>query len=219
MPGATADPGEALREADLFVLPSREEGMSIALLEAMALGIPLVASSIPGNRRLVSDFKHGRLVPPDDPAGLARVIIDQWDNFDRAFQMSRAARSRVDQEFSIQRIAREPPDALRRYCEITGSGEDVILRIQLPITRVNVLNVLQLIPTLDRSGAEKQMVMLAKGLPRDRFRVEVATLTRLGAFEAELSASGIPVTTIGKQFKLDPLALIRLTRFLKVRQV
>ena len=41
--------------------------MSIALLEAMALGMPLVASSIPGNRRLVSDFKHGRLAPPDDP--------------------------------------------------------------------------------------------------------------------------------------------------------
>ncbi len=50
--------------------------MSIALLEAMALGVPLVASSIPGNRRLVSDFKHGRLAPPDDPTGLAHVIID-----------------------------------------------------------------------------------------------------------------------------------------------
>ena len=69
LPGASADPTEALRGADLFVLPSREEGMSIALLEAMALGIPLVASSIPGNRRLVSDFKHGRLAPPDDPRG------------------------------------------------------------------------------------------------------------------------------------------------------
>ena len=69
LPGASADATAALRDADLFVLPSREEGMSIALLEAMALGIPLVASSIPGNRRLVSDFKHGRLAPPDDPAG------------------------------------------------------------------------------------------------------------------------------------------------------
>lgn len=49
-----------------------------------------------------------------------------------------------------------------------------------------VLNVLQLIPTLDRSGAEKQMVLLAKGLPRDRFRVEVAALTRLGPLEVEL---------------------------------
>ena len=81
--------------------------MSIALLEAMALGIPLVASSIPGNRRIVSDFKHGRLAPPDDPEGLARVINEQWANFDRAFHMSRAARSRVEQEFSIRSVARK----------------------------------------------------------------------------------------------------------------
>ncbi len=105
MPGAVADVTAILRDADLFVLPSTEEGMSISLLEAMALGIPLVASSIPGNRRLVSDFKHGRLAPPDDPQALARVIIDQWENFDRAFHMSRAARSRVAQEFSITAVA------------------------------------------------------------------------------------------------------------------
>jgi glycosyltransferase involved in cell wall biosynthesis len=77
------------------------------------------------------------------------------------------------------------------------------------------LKVLQLIPTLDRSGAEKQMVMLAKGLPRDRFRVEVAALTRLGPFAAELEAAGIPVAMIGKPLKVDPIALIRLARFLK----
>ncbi len=107
LPGASADATAALREADLFVLPSREEGMSIALLEAMALGIPLVASSIPGNRRLVSDFEHGRLAPPDDPEALARVIIEQWNDFDRAVHMSRAARRRVEQEFSIQTMARQ----------------------------------------------------------------------------------------------------------------
>jgi glycosyltransferase involved in cell wall biosynthesis len=83
---------------------------------------------------------------------------------------------------------------------------------------VNVLKVLQLIPTLDRSGAEKQMVMLAQGLPPDRFRVEVATLTRMGAFEAELGAAGIPTTAIGKRLKLDPLALARLVRFLKAKR-
>ena len=105
--GAVADVTAALRSVDLFVLPSTEEGMSIALLEAMALGMPLVASSIPGNRRLVSDFKHGRLAPPQDPLALARVITDQWHNFDRAFHMSRAARSRVLNEFSIAAVARK----------------------------------------------------------------------------------------------------------------
>ena len=62
------------------------------------------------------------------------------------------------------------------------------------------------------------MVLLAKGLPRDRFHVEVATLTRLGPLEAELRAAGIPVTAIGKHFRVDPLALLRLFRFLKAMQ-
>ncbi|MGC8639126.1 MAG: glycosyltransferase [Isosphaeraceae bacterium] len=81
-----------------------------------------------------------------------------------------------------------------------------------------MLNVLQLIPTLDRSGAEKQMVLLATGLPRDRFRVEVAALTRLGPLQAELEAAEVPVTALGKRWKLDPLALSRLVRFLKARR-
>lgn len=81
-----------------------------------------------------------------------------------------------------------------------------------------MLNVLQLIPTLDRSGAEKQMVLLAKGLPRERFRVEVAALTRLGPLEADLTALGIPVTLIGKRHKADPLALRRLVRFMRERR-
>lgn len=78
-----------------------------------------------------------------------------------------------------------------------------------------MLKVLQLIPTLDRSGAEKQMVLLAKGLPRDRFQVEVATLTQLGPLEADLTAAGIPIWTISKRFKFDPFAVHRLVRLLK----
>ncbi len=80
-----------------------------------------------------------------------------------------------------------------------------------------MLKVLQVIPTLDRSGAEKQMVLLAKGLPRDRFCVEVAALTRLGPLEAELRAAGVRVTLLGKRFKFDPLALARLVRLLRAR--
>jgi glycosyltransferase involved in cell wall biosynthesis len=81
-----------------------------------------------------------------------------------------------------------------------------------------LLNVLQLIPTLDRSGAEKQMVLLAAGLPRGRFRVEAAALTRLGPLAADLEAAGVPVTLIGKRHKADPIALVRLARFLKDRK-
>ncbi len=81
-----------------------------------------------------------------------------------------------------------------------------------------MLRVLQIIPTLDRSGAEKQMVLLATGLPRDRFEVEVAALTRLGPLEADLRSADIPVTLIGKRLKVDPIALTRLSRLLNERR-
>jgi glycosyltransferase involved in cell wall biosynthesis len=103
--GSIDDPVARLRDADLFVLPSAEEGMSIALLEAMALGIPVVATAIPGNRRLIDDGRHGLLVAPDDPGALARGIVSQWGDFDRAVQMGRLARARVVQEFSITAVA------------------------------------------------------------------------------------------------------------------
>ena len=80
--------------------------MSIALLEAMALGIPVVATSIPGNQRLIVDREHGLLVRPDDPESLARAIIAQWENLDRAVAMGLAARHRVEQQFSIEAVAR-----------------------------------------------------------------------------------------------------------------
>jgi glycosyltransferase involved in cell wall biosynthesis len=81
-----------------------------------------------------------------------------------------------------------------------------------------MLKILQIIPTLDRSGAEKQMALLAAGLPRERFTVEVAALTRLGPLEVELRAAGVPVTLIGKRLKLDLFALRRLVSFLKRRR-
>ncbi len=78
-----------------------------------------------------------------------------------------------------------------------------------------MLHVLQVIPTLDRSGAEKQMMLLACGLPRDRFRVEVAALTRLGPLEVDLRAAGVPVTLIGKRHKIDPVGYRRLEAFVR----
>jgi glycosyltransferase involved in cell wall biosynthesis len=70
--------------------------------------------------------------------------------------------------------------------------------------------ILQIIPTLDRAGAEKQLCLLARGLPRDEFDVHVCALTRGGPLEAELREAGIPLAIIGKRWKLDPRAFWRL---------
>ncbi len=114
LPGASPSPTALLAAADLFVLPSREEGMSIALLEAMAMGIPLVATAIPGNLKLVADEVHGRLAPPDDPEGLARAIVAQWTDPEAARRMGREARARVIERYSIAAVARAHLDLFTR---------------------------------------------------------------------------------------------------------
>jgi len=74
--------------------------------------------------------------------------------------------------------------------------------------------ILQVIPSFDRAGAEKQLCLLAEGLPRDRFEVHVAALTRGGPMAERLDAAGIPWQVIGKRFRLDPHAWGRLKRLI-----
>lgn len=74
---------------------------------------------------------------------------------------------------------------------------------------------LQIIPTLDRSGAEKQLTLLAGGLSRDEFDVHVCALTRGGPYLADLKEAGIPVTVIGKRWKADPASYWRLERLIR----
>ena len=73
-----------------------------------------------------------------------------------------------------------------------------------------MIKLLLLIPTLDRSGAEKQLTLLATHLPRSEFAVQVACLTRSGPY-----AAGISVTVLNKRFKCDPVAYRRLRKLLK----
>lgn len=70
--------------------------------------------------------------------------------------------------------------------------------------------ILHIIPTLDQGGAEKQLTLLVSRLPRERFDVHVCALTRSGPLAPALAASGVPLQTIGKRWKLDPAAYIRL---------
>jgi len=72
--------------------------------------------------------------------------------------------------------------------------------------------ILHIIPTFDRAGAEKQLLMLAPGLAREGFDVHVCALTRGGPLAAEFRAAGIPTKIIGKRLKADPVALARLAR-------
>ncbi len=76
------------------------------------------------------------------------------------------------------------------------------------------LKILLLVPTLDQSGAEKQLTLLACRLPREEFDVHVVALTRGGPFAEELARHGIRLTVLGKRWKFDPVALWRLRKLI-----
>jgi glycosyltransferase involved in cell wall biosynthesis len=122
MPGAFDCIDEVLLAADVFVLPSHEEGMSLSLLEAMAAGVPVVATDIPGNRKLICHGRHGLLVPARNPEALAGAILQQWEESILARARARAARQRVEQEFSLTRMAERHLALMERQAASRASG-------------------------------------------------------------------------------------------------
>lgn len=103
--GATADVASYLKAADLLVLPSRAEGMSNAILEAMACGLPIVATDLIGNREVMGgDGQAGRLVPPGDPAALAEAVGMLLRTPTLRDKLGGAARAMVAERFDIQRV-------------------------------------------------------------------------------------------------------------------
>jgi len=102
--GHTSDPASALRDFDIFVLGSHSEACSNGLLEAMATGLAVVATNVGGNPGLVDDERTGLLVPPADPAGLAKAILRLIEDPALAAMLGRQALRRVQAEFTIPRM-------------------------------------------------------------------------------------------------------------------
>jgi len=100
--GNLSDVRPALAAMDVFVLPSHEEGMSNALLEAMASGRPVVATAVGGTGELVADGRTGLLVPPAAPAELAEAVQCLLHDRPRAAQLAAAAQAFVGREFGAR---------------------------------------------------------------------------------------------------------------------
>lgn len=102
--GFREDVPRILRALDVFVLSSSDEGFSLSTTQAMATGLPVVATRSGGPETIVEDGVSGLLVPPADPAALAKGVIDVIQSPDRGGEMGRRARERAVMDFSLQRM-------------------------------------------------------------------------------------------------------------------
>jgi glycosyltransferase involved in cell wall biosynthesis len=97
---------DLFHRADVFVLPSEREGMPLVLLEAMAMGLPIVATDISGNRDVVIDGVNGRLVPLNDVAAMRKTLLELVADPSEYVRMSLSAQS-LAQRFSWEVVGEE----------------------------------------------------------------------------------------------------------------
>jgi glycosyltransferase involved in cell wall biosynthesis len=114
---------EVLAQSSLLVLPSLTEGISLTLLEAMACGLPVVATNVGGNPEVVVDGQTGYLVPARQPAQLAACMVDLLRNPTRSVEMGRRARERVLRHFDVSRLVSDYESLYRESLEsVIGNG-------------------------------------------------------------------------------------------------
>ncbi len=116
--GPRDDVADLLCAADLFVLPSRREGFPGAVLEAMALEAPIVATAIAGVSEAVIDGEHAMLVTPEDPAALASAVVAAMQSPERCHERALAALARFHDHFTVDRVA----DGMKRFYEVALSS-------------------------------------------------------------------------------------------------
>ena len=110
LPGRRDDVPQLLASFDLFVLGSRREGISNTILEALACGLPVIATDNEGNRELISDGSVGALVPVADPKSLADRITHYASDRQERRRASAAARRCAEERFSIARMVKRYRD-------------------------------------------------------------------------------------------------------------
>jgi glycosyltransferase involved in cell wall biosynthesis len=111
---------------ELVLLPSRSEGLSQSLLEAMALGKPVIASAATGNLEVISDRVNGRLVPPPDPRAWASAIDELLENRELAERLAAAGRHTARVTFALEHTIRQ---TARLYDEVLTTSHQERTRL------------------------------------------------------------------------------------------
>lgn len=114
LPGERADVPDVMRSLDLFALPSLAEGISNTILEAMATGLPVVATRVGGNADLVDDGTSGQIVPAGDVEALAMALAQWGGDAERRQAAGRVGRLRVEQQYSLDAMVQAYREVYQR---------------------------------------------------------------------------------------------------------
>ncbi|HUQ70416.1 MAG TPA: glycosyltransferase family 4 protein [Planctomycetaceae bacterium] len=114
------DFSDALQAMDIFCLPSLQQGIGTIMLEAMALGRPVIATRVGGVYRVVRDNETGLLVPPSDSARLADRILELLNDPAHARRVGDAAREEVRREFSVEKMVQQTAAVYRDVLDSAG---------------------------------------------------------------------------------------------------
>ena len=115
-----------LSAIDIFCLPSLQQGLGVMMLEAMALGRPVIASGVGGVVSVLEDNVTGLIVPPSDSRSLADRIIELLQNRDRARKLAAAGQQLIRDRFNENRMLDEMIQVYREVHEATPQTQDAI---------------------------------------------------------------------------------------------
>ena len=120
--GHRSDARALLDAADVFVLPSRHEGMPLVALEAMEAGLPVVATRVIGSEEVVADGETGLLVPPEDPAALSAALAALLADPGLRARMGQAGRRRYRAHFTRERMAAQTLTVYDQALQAAGAA-------------------------------------------------------------------------------------------------
>ena len=220
--GVCGDVPDLLAAADLFALASRWEGSPLAVMEAMAAWLPVVATAVGEVPELVATGVSGILVPPGSIEKMADALGSLAHDGERRRAMGEAAGARAA-GFGVEAMVQAYADLFERMRREKGNRSLTVAALkqqQATEPRASASGpsgrVVLLTTNLARGGAETQVAGLAQGLQRRGWDVSVISMLEPTAFQNELAAAGVAVFSLSMQPGVaSPLGFMRLLALLR----